>query len=161
MATPKRATIPGSTFDSKSSRVIGKMTEITPNATDLGEEEVAAELGAPEAENSAATTTNSQPEADTVTTTTATPKSAPEGKVATNTSNKKTVIKSNSNTVLAQNGKADIKVTFYLTEAQVDKLDEMVFAYKKRRGKRINRNDIVRYLIDSLTSETVEQADIN
>ena len=40
------------------------------------------------------------------------------------------------------------KVTFYLRPDQVDKLDELVLAYKRRTGVRINRNELVRLLID-------------
>ena len=31
---------------------------------------------------------------------------------------------------------------------QVDKLDELALAYKRKTGKRVNRNDLVRQLID-------------
>lgn len=40
------------------------------------------------------------------------------------------------------------KVTFYLRRDQVEKLDELVFTYNRRAKRRINRNDIVRQLID-------------
>ena len=40
------------------------------------------------------------------------------------------------------------KVTFYLRPGQVDKLDELVLAHKRRTGVRINRNELVRRLID-------------
>lgn len=141
MAAPKRATIPGSTFDSKASRVIGKLTEAPMPAPSETAEEVEVEV-----ENLTRTTT---------------------GEVATPTVGSgtntplRTVKPSNSNTLTRQEGnKADIKVTFYLTEAQVDKLDELVFKYKKRRGKRINRNDIIRHLIENITSEDIEASDI-
>jgi hypothetical protein len=48
------------------------------------------------------------------------------------------------------------KITFYLTVEQANKLDDLAHDYKKRRGKRINRNDIVRYLIDHCTLESLE-----
>lgn len=40
--------------------------------------------------------------------------------------------------------------SFYLDETQLDKLDELVHEYKKRTGKRINRNDVVRSSIDKV-----------
>jgi len=42
------------------------------------------------------------------------------------------------------------KTTFYLRPDQIDKLDELVTSYKRHTGKRkgVNRNDIVRRLID-------------
>lgn len=44
-----------------------------------------------------------------------------------------------------------IKTSFYPTQDQLDKLDDLASAYNKRYRRqrpRINRNDIVRYLID-------------
>lgn len=41
------------------------------------------------------------------------------------------------------------KISFYLTIEQAEKLDDLAYEHKKRTGKRINRNDIVRYLIDA------------
>ncbi len=55
------------------------------------------------------------------------------------------------NTVKQQTGtdeSAREKITFYLRPAQIDKLDELVLAYKRQTGKRINRNEVVRRLID-------------
>ena len=52
--------------------------------------------------------------------------------------------------------KKEEKVTFYLTSEQADKLDDLAHEHKKRTGKRINRNDIVRYLIDQCTTVTVD-----
>jgi hypothetical protein len=43
--------------------------------------------------------------------------------------------------------------SFYLDESQLDKLDDLSHEYKKRTGKRINRNDIVRALIDETDLE--------
>ncbi len=40
------------------------------------------------------------------------------------------------------------KTTFYLRPDQLDKLDELAYTYKKRTGRRIDRQDIVRTLID-------------
>jgi hypothetical protein len=47
------------------------------------------------------------------------------------------------------------KTSFYLTQAQLDKLDELAYAYKRQTGKRINRNDIVRFLVDHARLETL------
>jgi len=44
--------------------------------------------------------------------------------------------------------KKERKVTFYLTGEQEDKLTRLEFEYFLATGKRINRNDIVRYLVD-------------
>ena len=47
------------------------------------------------------------------------------------------------------------KVTFYLTPEQVHKLDMLVYLHNNDRNinKRINRNDIVRMLIEDCTLE--------
>ncbi len=39
--------------------------------------------------------------------------------------------------------------SIYLSDGQLDKLDELALEYKKKIGRRINRNDIVRALVDS------------
>ncbi len=44
--------------------------------------------------------------------------------------------------------KKEEKVSFYLTHEQASKLDDLAHAYRKQAGKRINRNTIVRHLID-------------
>ena len=59
-----------------------------------------------------------------------------------------------SNTVTQQYGETVEqleKTTFYLTHLQAEKLDDLAHDYKKRTGQRINRNKIVRYLIDRAT----------
>ena len=43
------------------------------------------------------------------------------------------------------------KTSFYLRADQLDKLDELAYAYKRRTGRRIDRQDIVRALIDRCT----------
>lgn len=48
------------------------------------------------------------------------------------------------------------KISCYLTKSQVEKLDDLAYDYKKHKGKRINRNDIVRSLIDHCTLESLE-----
>ncbi len=40
------------------------------------------------------------------------------------------------------------------------KLDELVFTYNKQKGIRIGRNDIIRYLIDSLTIDDLLRIDL-
>lgn len=53
--------------------------------------------------------------------------------------------------------KSRIKVTFYLTYEQRQKLDSLVYEHNRiARGKRINQNDIVRYLIDQCDSNILE-----
>jgi hypothetical protein len=51
--------------------------------------------------------------------------------------------------------KKDTKVSFYLTAEQEQKLDDLAYEHKKRTGKRINRNDIVRHLIDHCIIENL------
>jgi hypothetical protein len=48
------------------------------------------------------------------------------------------------------------KISFYLAPGQTDKLDDLAYKHKKRTGKRINRNDIVRHLIDQCTLESLD-----
>ena len=66
-----------------------------------------------------------------------------------------TAAPSDSGTVPAPGRKAGRmgaeKTTFYLRPDQLDKLDELAYAYKKRTGRRIDRQDIVRLLIDRCT----------
>jgi len=71
-----------------------------------------------------------------------------------------TALRQGGNTLIQQNGDtamqhaigkgAGEKTTFYLRPDQIDKLDELVTSYKRYTGKRkgVNRNDIVRRLID-------------
>lgn len=49
--------------------------------------------------------------------------------------------------------KKDKKVTFYLTQDEEEKLQDLEYQLSKRHKKRINRNDIVRYLIDNVTAD--------
>jgi hypothetical protein len=39
--------------------------------------------------------------------------------------------------------------SFYLTPAQLRKLDDLAYTYNGRTSKRINRNDIIRHLVDT------------
>jgi len=52
--------------------------------------------------------------------------------------------------------KKEVKVSFYLTPEEEQKLDDLAYEHKKRTGKRINRNDIVRHLIDHCSSEDLQ-----
>ncbi len=70
--------------------------------------------------------------------------------------NRKTGEPQDSNTVLLQSAEKDDsstreKITFYLRPDQIDKLDELTLAYKRQTGKRLNRNALVRQLIDRCT----------
>lgn len=49
----------------------------------------------------------------------------------------------------------DKKTSIYLTAEQEDKLDDLAHQYKKTTGIRINRNHIVRYLIDHCSLESL------
>lgn len=60
-----------------------------------------------------------------------------------------------------QNGVKPVKVTFYLTPEQSSKLDDLVYLYKKQTRKSVNRNDIVRLLIDHCTLELLAKLDGN
>jgi hypothetical protein len=40
--------------------------------------------------------------------------------------------------------------TFYLNDEQVTKLDELALAFKKRKKKRIGRNEIIRALVNQV-----------
>lgn len=71
----------------------------------------------------------------------------------------KTVKQESGNTALPQNSE-DVsqqnsitvkqeKATFYLDPVHSDKLEELRLEYKKRTGRRINRQDVVRRLIEN------------
>ena len=75
-----------------------------------------------------------------------------------------TVVPSQSETAIQQQSrkvkplnsttvKKEVKVSFYLTPEQEQKLDDLAYEHKKRTGKRINRNDIVRHLVDNCSIE--------
>jgi hypothetical protein len=49
---------------------------------------------------------------------------------------------------------------FSIGTARELKLDEIVLAYNKQKGTRIGRNDIIRYLIDTLTLDEVIKIDL-
>ncbi len=58
---------------------------------------------------------------------------------------------SDSNTVTQQHRKTvkkERKISFYLTSEQERKLDDLAYDFLQHTGKRINRNDIVRFLVD-------------
>ena len=78
----------------------------------------------------------------------------------------KTVLQSSSNAAAHPSGRAEAatsagkvsneKISFYLRPDQVDKLDELALAYKKRTGIRLNRNELVRRLIDRVDLQLLE-----
>lgn len=49
------------------------------------------------------------------------------------------------------------KVTFYLRPDQVEKLDELVITYKRRTGRRTNRNALMRLLLDRVDIDLLTQ----
>jgi len=51
--------------------------------------------------------------------------------------------------------KATEKLTLYLLPRQSDKLDELLMQFKKRTGKRLQRNKLMRMLIDQATLDTL------
>jgi hypothetical protein len=52
------------------------------------------------------------------------------------------------------------QVAFAIGISRETKLDELVFTYNKQKGTRIGRNDIIRYLIDSLTIDDLLRIDL-
>jgi hypothetical protein len=74
-------------------------------------------------------------------------------------SQSETVIEQQSRKVKPLNSttaKKDSKVSFYLTSEQEQKLDDLAYEHKKHTGKRINRNDIVRHLVDHCSIEDLQ-----
>ena len=59
----------------------------------------------------------------------------------------------NSETVKQQKSE---KISFYLTPDEARKLNDLEYEQRNRTGRRVNRNDLIRYLIDSCTSESFE-----
>lgn len=99
--------------------------------------------------------TVSQPQGDTV---------LPSSSVTELPLSSDTVVPSQSETAIQQQSrkvkplnsttvKKEVKVSFYLTPEQEQKLDDLAYEHKKRTGKRINRNDIVRHLVDGCNIE--------
>ncbi len=56
-------------------------------------------------------------------------------------------------------GRSLKKTSFYLRADQLDKLDELAYAYKRRTGRRIDRQDIVRLLIDRCNLDSLIAGD--
>lgn len=48
------------------------------------------------------------------------------------------------------------KISFYLTPDEARKLNDLEYEQRKRTGRRVNRNDLIRHLIDTCTSESFE-----
>jgi len=48
------------------------------------------------------------------------------------------------------------KISFYLTPDEARKLNDLEYEQRKRTGRRVNRNDLIRYLIDVCSSESFE-----
>ncbi len=51
------------------------------------------------------------------------------------------------------------KTSFYLTSSEIKKLKDLEFAYWQRHEQPINRNDLVRYLIDGCTIDSFDDLD--
>ncbi len=50
--------------------------------------------------------------------------------------------------------KRNVKPTsIYFTQAQLRKLDQLAYQHNERSGQRINRNDILRHLVDRCSLE--------
>jgi hypothetical protein len=74
--------------------------------------------------------------------------------------NRKTAAPQNSTTEHVQEHdqdeeKATEKLTLYLFPRQSDKLDALIVEYKKRTGKRVQRNKLMRMLIDQASLEAI------
>jgi len=53
------------------------------------------------------------------------------------------------------------KTSFYLTAGEIRKLKELEIEYYQRTGQSVNRNDLVRYLIDTCTLDTFSNLDLS
>lgn len=53
------------------------------------------------------------------------------------------------------------QVNMTIGEERELKLDELAFVYTKKKKKRVNRNDIVRYLIDAISLEELLRIDLS
>lgn len=70
-----------------------------------------------------------------------------------------TVTRQDSKTVEPESSKTVSpyeKVSFYITPEQALKLDDLAHDFRRAHGKRINRNDIVRYVLDRVTLKSLE-----
>jgi hypothetical protein len=67
-----------------------------------------------------------------------------------NTAEQQTVVPSKSD-----EEKATIELSLYLRLSQDNKLDDLRHAYKKRTGKRITANELMRRLIDHATIDDI------
>ena len=68
-------------------------------------------------------------------------------------------IQSNGKTVLQQSSEAvrkSEKISFYLTPEETRKLNDLEYEQRNRTGRRVNRNDLIRHLIDICTSESFD-----
>lgn len=75
------------------------------------------------------------------------------------TSHTNTVSPSHSETVTkpgSSTTEKKSKVSFYLSPEQEEKLNDLEVAFWQQHKKRINRNDIVRYLIDHCSIHSLE-----
>jgi hypothetical protein len=50
---------------------------------------------------------------------------------------------------------ATIELSLYLRPSQDDKLEDLRRAYKKRKGKKISANEVIRRLIDQATLDSI------
>ncbi len=75
--------------------------------------------------------------------------------------NSTTVEQKNGETVKPLRGDSETvkdgltKTSFYIRRDQVEKLDDLAHEFKKRTGKRIDRQDIVRALIDEINLDNL------
>ncbi len=68
-------------------------------------------------------------------------------------SDSNTVKQQHRKTVKKEGKKKERKISFYFTPEQERKLDDLAYDFLQRTGKRINRNDIVRFLVDQANGD--------
>lgn len=134
---PKRAAVPTNTFGG-APKALDKLTGRAP---------------APASEE----TEHSSPAPETAPTTT-----APQRRASGSPQSRNTATRQSGKAVSPQSGAPDEggddsstreKVTFYLRPDQVEKLDDLVITYKRRTGRRTNRNALMRQLLDQVDIE--------
>ena len=68
------------------------------------------------------------------------------------------VEKSTKGSIREEKRKVFVQVSTYLTREQQKKLDDLAYKYSNKNGVRVDRQDILRYLIDNTSQEQVLSA---
>jgi hypothetical protein len=130
---PKRATVPTNTFGA--AKALDKLTGRAPTP----EPEPPEAPPAPPAPSPASERKTRQSRETVV---------PQNGKTALRQSSSATATQESGESEGGDDSSTREKVTFYLRPDQVEKLDELVIAYKRRTGRRTNRNALMRLLLD-------------